>query len=152
MTMEKRAREERRDERQREKERRRREKRNAPRAAPQITTAAEIIGRNVRTVEEVMLSLERGPQMNRSAPPIPVRLFVGSLNSATTSAKLRAHFEAYGDIAEASVVVDRSTGASRNFGFVTMADRKDGPAAIRALHRSELDGNQIVVNVANDRT
>jgi hypothetical protein len=31
-----------------------------------------------------------------------------------------------------------------------MADRKDGAAAITALHQSELDGSRIVVNVATE--
>jgi hypothetical protein len=31
-----------------------------------------------------------------------------------------------------------------------MADRKDAPGAITALHQSELDGSRIVVNVATE--
>jgi RNA recognition motif-containing protein len=79
-----------------------------------------------------------------------MKLFVGSLSNETTSAALRAHFEPFGKIIEATVITDRFTGATRNFGFVTMADRKDGSAAIAALHQSELDGSHIVVNVATE--
>lgn len=147
---EKRAREEKRDRKARNKEQRRHEKRNAPSSEPQIVSAADIIG-NVRSIEEVMQSLEGGPRVQRSAPAIPTKLFVGSLSDATTSAGLRKHFEPYGAIAEAVVITDRNTGASRNFGFVTMADRKDAPAVISALHDSELDGHRIVVNVATDK-
>jgi RNA recognition motif-containing protein len=89
--------------------------------------------------------------VQRSAPPLPTKLFVGSLSDNTKSSGLRAHFEPYGTIAEAVVITDRDTGATRNFGFVTMADRKDAPNAIRALHGSELDGHRIVVNVATER-
>jgi RNA recognition motif-containing protein len=148
-TPEKRAREEKRDRKAREKEQRRLEKRNMPASAPQIVSAASITG-NLRSVEEVMRSLEGGAQIRRSAAPLPTKLFVGSLSDSTTSARLRAHFEPYGMVAEAVVITDRATGASRNFGFVTMADRKDAPAAISALHHSELDGNRIVVNVATE--
>jgi RNA recognition motif-containing protein len=90
-----------------------------------------------------------GP-ISRGARPLPIKLFVGSLSNATTSESLRVHFAAHGTIAEAVVIVDRNTGASRKFGFVTMADRKEGPAAIRALDGSELDGHRIVVSVATE--
>jgi RNA recognition motif-containing protein len=149
-SFEKRAREDKRDEKQRQKDQRRRDKRSNPNAGPELITVAEIVG-NMRSIEEVMQSLESGSGGQRSAPPIPSKLFVGSLSDATTNAALRAHFAPHGTIVEAVVITDRGTGASRNFGFVTMADRKDAPAAISALHHSELDGNRIVVNVATER-
>jgi RNA recognition motif-containing protein len=148
-TSEKRAREDKRDEKARKKEQRRYSKRNVRPGAPQLTTAAEIIG-HTRSIEEVMQSLWADKGVQRSAAPLPTKLFVGSLSDLTTSSKLRAHFEPHGMIAEAVVIVDRNTGASRNFGFVTMVDRKDAPATITALHHSELDGNYIVVNVATE--
>jgi hypothetical protein len=148
-TFEKRAREDKRDQKARDKEQRRNDKRNMPTSGPQLTTAAEING-NVRSIEEVMAGLLGGARVQRSAPALPTKLFVGSLADVTTSAGLRAHFEPHGQIAEAVVITDRGTGATRNFGFVTMADRKDAPAAISALHHSELDGHRIVVNVATE--
>jgi hypothetical protein len=149
-TFEKRAREDKRDQKARDKERRRLNKRSGGPSEPQLTTVEEIVG-NLRSIEEVMQSLQGGgPVVKRSAAPLPTKLFVGSLSDVTTSAGLRAHFEPYGQIAEAVVIMDRNTGATRNFGFVTMAERKDAPAAISALHHSELDGNRIVVNVATE--
>lgn len=148
-TFEKRAREDKRDQKAREKEQRKFDKRHVSPSAPQLTTAAEING-NIRSIEEVMASLQGGNRVQRSAPTLPTKLFVGSLSDATTNATLRAHFEPYGTIAEAVVITDRGTGATRNFGFVTMADRKDAPGAISALHHSELDGYRIVVNVATE--
>lgn len=149
-TFEKRAREEKRDEKARNKERRRREKRGMAPGQHELTTQAEIVG-NIPSIDEVMRSLQSGARGERSAAAIPSKLFVGSLSDATTSASLRAHFAGYGDIIEAVVITDRVTGASRNFGFVTFADRKRAPAAIGALHGSELDGARIVVNVATER-
>ena len=149
-TSEKRAREDKRDQKRRDKESRRRDKKFAPRTGPELTTAAEIVG-NIRSIEEVMASLGAGRSVERSAPPLPTKLFVGSLSDSTGSAKLRAHFEPFGAIVEAVVITDRDTGRTRNFGFVTLADRKDAPRAISALHQSELDGSSIVVNVATER-
>jgi hypothetical protein len=150
-TFEKRAREEKRDDKQREKARRRSARRDAPRSGPELTTAAEIVG-NVRSIDDVMRSLLSGAKVERSAQAIPSKLFVGSLNDVTTSSSLRAHFSSQGEIVEAVVITDRATGATRNFGFVTLADRKNAAGAINALHGSELDGNRIVVNVATERT
>jgi RNA recognition motif-containing protein len=150
-TPEKRAREEKRNEKARNKQQRRDARRERATREPEIVSASDIVG-NLRSIEEVMQSMQGGgTQPRRSAPTIPTKLFVGSLSDATTSAGLRAHFEPYGPVAEAVVIVDRNTGASRNFGFVTMADRKDAPGAISALHQSELDGHRIVVNVATER-
>ena len=129
---------------------RRDEKRDMAPAEPEIVTQESIIG-NVRSIEEVLAELKAGPDVSRSAPPIPSKLFVGSLADNTTSASLRAHFEAKFDIADAIVITDRGSGASRNFGFVTATDRKDASAIIDALHQSELDGHEIVVRVATEQ-
>ena len=47
------------------------------------------------------------------------KLFVGGLPYHTTDKSLREHFEVYGDIEEAVVITDRSTGKSRGYGFVS---------------------------------
>ena len=79
------------------------------------------------------------------------KLYVGNLPYSATEQSLREAFAASGTVDSVSLITDRDTGATRNFGFVTMADRKDAPGAIRALHQSELDGHRIVVNVATER-
>jgi RNA recognition motif-containing protein len=149
-TSEKRAREDKRDQKRRDKDQRRRDKKFAPRSGPEIVSAADIIG-NVRSIDETLQSLQGGNNVQRAAAPLPSKLFVGSLSDSTTSAKLRAHFEPFGPIIEAVVITDRDSGRTRNFGFVTMQDRKDAPRTVAALHHSELDGSSIVVNVATER-
>lgn len=149
-TFEKRAREDKRNEKRREKDERKRQRKLAGPSGPEYVSAADIVG-NVPSIEEVMHALQNGGTP-RSAAPIPAKLFVGSLSDATTSARLRTHFAPLGAIVEAIVITDRASGVSRNFGFVTMADRKDASRAITALHGSELDGKNIVVNVATERS
>lgn len=149
-TPDKRARENRRAQRKREKAERRWERRAAGPQEVLETTAEEVIG-EIRSIEEVMLELEGGGSSARSAAPVPTKLFVGGLSYDTTSASLRAAFEVYGEVAEAAVITDRDTGRSRGFGFVTMADRKEAPRAIKALDSSDLDGRTIIVNVATER-
>ena len=148
-TFEKRAREDKRNQNAREKQQRRTERRNAPTSAPQFVSASDITG-HLPSIESVMAQLQSGAPVHRGAATIPSKLFVGSLSDSTTSAALRAHFEPHGVVAEAVVITDRGSGASRNFGFVTLADRKDAARVIGELHHSELDGKRIVVSVATD--
>ncbi|MBN1434649.1 hypothetical protein JW921_07805 [Candidatus Fermentibacterales bacterium] len=79
------------------------------------------------------------------------KLFVGSLSWDTTSESLRQAFESHGEIIEAKVITDRSTGRSRGFGFVTFSSDAEARTALDAMKDSELDGRQIRVDFANDR-
>jgi RNA recognition motif-containing protein len=47
------------------------------------------------------------------------KLFVGGLSWNTTEGGLTAAFEKFGELREVKVVLDRDTGRSRGFGFVT---------------------------------
>jgi len=75
------------------------------------------------------------------------KLFVGGLPYHTTDKSLREHFEVYGEIEEAVVITDRSTGKSRGYGFVIMATKE---AADRALKEPNpiIDGRKANVNLA----
>lgn len=149
-TFTKRSREQKRAQKAREKALKREQKRMQAPAEPEIVTQEDIIGK-VRSTEEVLADMKAAPDISRSAAPIPSKLFVGSLSDSTTSASLKAHFSADFEIADAVVIMDRGTGASRNFGFVTATDRKDTARIIEQLHHSELDGSSIVVRVATER-
>ncbi|XP_023762100.1 glycine-rich RNA-binding protein 3, mitochondrial [Lactuca sativa] len=79
------------------------------------------------------------------------KLFVGGLSYATDEMSLREAFSAYGNVQEARVIVDRETGRSRGFGFITFTDTEAASAAIQALDQRELHGRVVKVNYANDR-
>ena len=79
------------------------------------------------------------------------KLFVGSLPWSINDEKLKEAFEEHGNVVSAKVVMDRTTGKSRGFGFVEMGNADDAKKAIKALHDSELDGRNIVVNEAKSR-
>ncbi|TGL75931.1 RNA recognition motif domain-containing protein [Leptospira yasudae] len=80
------------------------------------------------------------------------KLFVGGLSWSTTDQTLRQVFEAHGAIQEANIVVDRETGRSRGFGFVTFIDSNSAKAAVSELNGKDVDGRNIVVSVAEDRS
>ena len=79
------------------------------------------------------------------------KLFVGSLPWSVNDDKLKEAFEAHGNVVSAKVVMDRTTGRSRGFGFVEMGSADEANKAIKALHESELGGRNIVVNEAKSR-
>lgn len=79
------------------------------------------------------------------------KLFVGGLSWSTSSDGLLQAFETFGVIIESKVILDRETGRSRGFGFVTFENADDAARAIEGLNDHEVDGRQIRVNEARDR-
>ncbi len=80
------------------------------------------------------------------------KLFVGGLSWDTDDNSLREAFLAHGDVSEAKVILDRDSGRSRGFGFVTMGDDSQASAAIAAMDGQPLDGRTIRVNEAQERS
>ena len=79
------------------------------------------------------------------------KLFVGGLSWGTTDLSLKQAFERFGSVAEAKVIMDRDTGRSRGFGFVTFEDDGGAEEAMSSLDGSDLDGRTIRVNEARER-
>jgi len=77
-----------------------------------------------------------------------MKLYVGNLPYSFAAQDLKNLFSAYGTVVNASVVSDRDTGQSRGFGFVEMASRKEGQAAIDSLNGQQQGGRAIIVNEA----
>ena len=74
------------------------------------------------------------------------KLFVGNLSFQTTEADLTEKFSQHGPVEEVAIIIDRTTGRSKGFGFVTMTDGAD--EAIKKLSGSELNGRMLTVNEA----
>lgn len=80
------------------------------------------------------------------------KLFVGGLPWEVDDDALRNHFEPFGEVTDAKVILDRDTGRSRGFGFVTFEEAADADEAIDALNESELEGRTIRVNEAQEKS
>ncbi len=80
-----------------------------------------------------------------------MKLYVGNLSFNTSSSDLQDLFSQAGTVESASVVEDRDTGRSRGFGFVEMATREEGEAAIQQLNGKEVGGRNLNVNEAKPR-
>ncbi|CAG7924398.1 unnamed protein product [Penicillium olsonii] len=79
------------------------------------------------------------------------KIYVGNLPWSTSNDSLREAFAEFGQITDHIVMVDRETGRSRGFGFVTFSAPEEAEAAIAAMNESEIDGRRITVNIANPR-
>ncbi|XP_075498719.1 uncharacterized protein LOC142537062 [Primulina tabacum] len=79
------------------------------------------------------------------------KLYVGGLSYNTDEMALRDAFAKYGDVVEARVVLDRDTGRSKGFGFVTYATTEAASSAIQAYDGQDLHGRRIRVNYAIDK-
>lgn len=79
------------------------------------------------------------------------RLFVGNLPWKVTEQELEQLFAEHGPVAESILMLDRESGRSRGFGFVTMGTAEGATAAIEALNGKEIDGRQLTVNEARPR-
>ncbi len=80
------------------------------------------------------------------------KLFVGGLSWNTDDRSLNDAFSKHGEVTEAKVIMERETGRSRGFGFVTFANASDATAAIDALDGQQLDGREVRVNLAQERS
>ena len=80
-----------------------------------------------------------------------MKLYVGNLAFQTSSDELNQLFSQAGTVESASVVEDRDTGRSRGFGFVEMATKEEGEAAISQFNGKEFNGRNLTVNEARPR-
>lgn len=80
------------------------------------------------------------------------RLYVGNLGFQTTEADLRDAVTAYGTVVEMKIVLDRDTGQSRGFAFVTLSNDAEAQRAIAELNGKMLDGRALRVNEAEERS
>lgn len=79
------------------------------------------------------------------------RLYVGNIRYTADEASLKAIFEAHGPVQEVYIGIDRETGRSRGFAFVTMATQAGATSAITGLNGKVVDGRPLVVNEAAPR-
>ena len=79
-----------------------------------------------------------------------MKLFVAGLPGDFDNTDLKEMFELYGEIKLTQVIVDRATGKSKGFGFVTMINDDEAKEAIRLLNGVKIYGKNIVVQKSNE--
>eukprot|EP00850_Spirogloea_muscicola_P010184 SM000059S18661 [mRNA] locus=s59:226301:226938:- [translate_table: standard] len=92
-------------------------------------------------------SFDRAPRASSAN-----RVYVGNLSWGMDDMGLEDLFSEFGKVEEARIVMDRETGRSRGFGFVTMGDATGVANAVESLNGAEVDGRTLKVSLANERT
>jgi RNA recognition motif-containing protein len=81
-----------------------------------------------------------------------MKIYVGNLSYDVTEEDLRQALEPFGQVESVAIIKDKQTGQSKGFGFVEMASKAEGQAAIEGLNGKELKGRTLNVNEARPRT
>ncbi len=80
---------------------------------------------------------------------MPQKLFVGNLPHEVTDNELHEFVTSAGfQVGSAVVIRDKTTGQSRGFGFIELAEGEDMERAIAGLNGQSLQGRRLTVNEA----
>ena len=77
-----------------------------------------------------------------------MKLYVGNLPFSLGEDELKKLFGEYGEVTDATIIIDRLTGKPRGFAFVTMGSDSGGQQAIQSLNGKEIEGRPLTVNEA----
>ncbi|KAH9050152.1 hypothetical protein EDB84DRAFT_1259891 [Lactarius hengduanensis] len=78
------------------------------------------------------------------------KLFIGGLAGSVTSESMREFFSQFGKVVDSTVMLDRETGRSKGFGFVSFEDTDVTP--FLGFGNLEIDGKLIDVKLAQPRS
>ncbi len=77
-----------------------------------------------------------------------MNIYIGNLAYSVTDEDLQDMFAEFGEVASASVIIDRQTNKSKGFGFIEMPNNAEADGAIKALNGRQINGRPIKVNQA----
>lgn len=81
-----------------------------------------------------------------------MNIYVGNLQYGVDEADLKGVFEKFGEVTSVKIIIDKFTGKSKGFAFVDMADDAAATQAIEALNDTDLEGRNMKVNEARERS
>jgi RNA recognition motif-containing protein len=79
------------------------------------------------------------------------RIYVGNLPYSADNAQLTQLFSAYGEVVDARVITDRTTGQSKGFGFVELSTEDGARRAIAELNGTVLGNRTLRLDEAGER-
>ena len=80
-----------------------------------------------------------------------MNIYAGNLDFKVNENDLDSLFESYGNVSSAKVIVDKFSGRSKGFGFVTMDDDEEAKQAIAELNGTSFQSRDIIVNEARPK-
>lgn len=78
------------------------------------------------------------------------KLYVGNFPYSVDEAQLRDLFSGYGEIDELALIMDRDTGRSKGFAFITFSQQQSAEKALEQ-NGKELGGRALKVNIAQEK-
>ncbi|PIN01159.1 RNA-binding protein musashi/mRNA cleavage and polyadenylation factor I complex, subunit HRP1 [Handroanthus impetiginosus] len=79
----------------------------------------------------------------------PGKLFIGGISWDTSEERLKEYFQTFGEVVEAVIMKDRTTGRARGFGFVVFANASVAERVVRERHI--IDGRTVEAKKAVPR-
>ncbi len=76
------------------------------------------------------------------------KLYVGNMPFSITQERLKEMFAVFGEVTEAIVIMDRRSGRSKGFGFVTMSDDAAADKAVADMNGKDMEGRPLTVSEA----
>lgn len=80
-----------------------------------------------------------------------IQLYVGNLSIFTTQNDLITLFTRAGDVIEADLMIDRKSGVSKGYAFVTMSAQSEADRAVNMFNRYVLDEYKLIVHMVKLR-
>ncbi len=80
-----------------------------------------------------------------------MNIYVGNLDFKVNEDELEQLFAAFGAVSSCKIIVDKYSGRSKGFGFVTMDNDDEANNAINELNGTALKSRDITVNEAKPR-
>jgi len=80
-----------------------------------------------------------------------IQLYVGNLSGLTTQNDLSNLFSQAGDVIEANLMVDKKSGESKGYAFVTMSAQSEADRAVNMFNRYVLEECKLVVHMVKLR-
>jgi len=79
------------------------------------------------------------------------KIFVGNLAWAVSEDLLNSTFSKFGEIEDLRIILDRETGKSKGFGFITFKDKESVQKAIDQMDNTDLMGRNLRISEAKER-
>jgi RNA recognition motif-containing protein len=81
-----------------------------------------------------------------------MKILVRNLDRLTTEDELKALFLEFGTVQSCVLIIDRDSGESKGFGFISMPKPGGAKAAIKNLNSKTIGRNQVRVKKADDKS
>jgi RNA recognition motif-containing protein len=80
-----------------------------------------------------------------------MNIYVGNLDFKVNENELEGIFVEHGTVSSCKIIIDKYSGRSKGFGFITMENEDEANKAIQELNGTTFKNREIVVNEAKPK-